>query len=251
MISAEINRCEIQMELDTGAAVTIVSERIYRSIPEVELHPCSTQLTSYTGGNIGVMGRAEVEVRVAEIIRPDVAHKLPIIIVEGAGQCLIGRDWLDRIKLNWENIFTVQRGTASVQQTASTSIRANLKAVLERHKAVFEEGLGTYSGPEVHIKRDPNYTPKFFKARPVPYAQREDVEKELARLQEENVIEAVTHSEWASPAVTVAKSDSSLRLCGDYKKTVNPACIVDQYPMPHIDDMFARLAGCRRYTKID
>ena len=121
MISAEINGCVIQMELDTGAAVTIVSERIYRSIPEVELHPCSTQLTSYTGGNIGVMGRAEVEVRVAESIQPDVAHKLPIIIVEGTGRCLVGRDWLARIKLNWENIFY---GTArdSVCPTDSLNI---------------------------------------------------------------------------------------------------------------------------------
>ena len=83
-------------------------------------------------------------------------------------------------------------------------------------------------------------------ARPVPYAQREAVEKERERLEMENIIESVSHSEWASPVVTVTKDDGSLRLCGDYKRSVNPA-----YPLPQVKDMFAGLAGCKRFTKID
>ena len=97
---------------------------------------------------------------------------------------------------------------------------------------------------------DPRQPPRFCKARAVPYAQREAVERELGRLESEGVIELVPHSEWASPVVTVVKEDVSLRLCGDYKRTVNTACIVDQYPLPQIEDIFAQLAGCRRFTTI-
>ena len=83
------------------------------------------------------------------------------------------------------------------------------------------------------------------------YAQREAVEKELERLEREDIIESVSHSEWASPVVTVTKDDGSLRLRGDNKRSVNPACLIDQYPLPQVKDMFARLAGCKRFTKID
>ena len=92
-----------------------------------------------------------------------------------------------------------------------------MAAVLHKHQSVFAEGLGTYSGPEVHINMDPRQPPQFCKARAVPYALREAVERELGRLESEGVIEPVPHSEWASPVVTVVKEDGSLRLCGDYK----------------------------------
>ena len=99
----------------------------------------------------------------------------------------------------------------------------------------------------------PDAVPKFSrgKVRPVPYAQREAVEEELARLERQGIIEPVQHSEWASPVVTVLKADGSIRLCGDYKRTLNPYCVVDQYLMPRIEDTFAQLAGCKKFTKID
>ena len=129
--------------------------------------------------------------------------------------------------------------------------KRKLDGILQRHEVVFREGLGTYSGLKVHIKMDATCTPTFFKARPVPYAQREAVEKELERLEKEDIIEPVSHSEWASPVVTVTKEDGLLRLCGDYKRSVNLACHVDQCPLPQVNDMFARLAGCKRFMKID
>ena len=61
----------------------------------------------------------------------------------------------------------------------------------------------------------------------------------------------VTHSKWAAPVVPVPKGDGRLRLCGDYKVTINPAIEVDQYPLPKPDDLFASLAGGKRFTKID
>ena len=77
------------------------------------------------------------------------------------------------------------------------------------------------------------------------------MEEELARLERQGIIEPVQHSEWESPVVTVLKADGSIRLCGDFKRTLNHYCVVDQYPMPRIKDTFAQLAGCKKFTKID
>ena len=61
----------------------------------------------------------------------------------------------------------------------------------------------------------------------------------------------MTHSKWAAPIVPIPKEGGKLRLCGDYKVTINPVLEIDQYPLPKPDDLFATLAGGKQFTKID
>ena len=46
------------------------------------------------------------------------------------------------------------------------------------------------------------------------------------------------------------KNDGSLRLCIDYIE-LNKVTIRNQYPLPHIDDLFDQLQGERVFSKID
>ena len=66
---------------------------------------------------------------------------------------------------------------------------------LQQHSVVFEEGLGTYTGPNVNLRIRPESVPKFCKVRPVPDAQREAVEQKLIWLEAEGIIELVQQSE--------------------------------------------------------
>ena len=96
---------------------------------------------------------------------------------------------------------------------------------------MFQEGLGTLQGHEVAIVVDPQAAPCFSKARPVPYAMRPKIEAELKQLVEEGTLEPVQYSEWLSPIATVVKSDkTSVRICSDFKPTVNPVARLDRYP---------------------
>ena len=54
---------------------------------------------------------------------------------------------------------------------------------------------------------DPEASPKFCKARPVPYAMREKVEIELRKLEKEGILEPIEFSNWAAPIVAVLKQD--------------------------------------------
>ena len=74
--------------------------------------------------------------------------------------------------------------------------------------------------------------PRFHRARPVPFTLKSHVEEAHDQLEADCVLEKVTHSDWAAPTVTVPKRDGSIRLCGDYKVTVNPVLDVDKYPLP-------------------
>jgi hypothetical protein len=82
----------------------------------------------------------------------------------------------------------------------------------------------------------------------VPYALRENVEKELERLQEEGTIEPVQFADWAAPIV---KDDKSIRICGDYKVTANQVAKLDNYTIPKAEDLFATLSGGEKFTKLD
>jgi len=80
---------------------------------------------------------------------------------------------------------------------------------------------------------------------------KECVEEELDRLQKEGVRERVNYSEWAALIVVIPKHEGCIRVCGDYKVTVNPVLDIDQYPLPKLDDIFANLSGGQKFTILD
>ena len=89
------------------------------------------------------------------------------------------------------------------------------------------------------------------KARPVPYALRQQVEAELDRLEHQGIIKKVEQSRWAAPIVIVPKADKLSRICGDYKVSVNPWVRTEGYPLPTIQDLFLSLANGKFFSKLD
>lgn len=121
----------------------------------------------------------------------------------------------------------------------------------QQYSKIFSEKLGHLQGTKVKICISPNSQRKFCKARSVSYYLKEEVEKELERLEAQNIISPVTFSEWPTPVVPVAKPDGNVRLCGDYKVTVNPVAKLDAYPLPKVDDLFAAVSGGKLFLKLD
>ena len=78
------------------------------------------------------------------------------------------------------------------------------------------------------------------------------VEQELERLQQQGALEPVDIAEWAASIVVVAKKDhKSVRICGDFSVTVNPVSKLDRYPIPKVEDLFARLRKGKLFSKLD
>ena len=50
---------------------------------------------------------------------------------------------------------------------------------------------------------------------------------------------------------TVPKRDGQVRICRNYKVTINPVLDVDKYPLPRPEDLFATLAGGRYFSTLD
>ena len=115
---------------------------------------------------------------------------------------------------------------------------------------MFKPGLGTIKGHKADIQVKDGVSPVFRKARPVPYAVKEKVDREIERHEHEGVIKKVESSEWALPIVCVPKRNGSIRICGDFKVSLNPVLISNPYPLPNADDLVTTLAGGKSFSKL-
>ena len=75
---------------------------------------------------------------------------------------MLGRDWLKEVKLDGKKLFKMNMDEKQVE--------SRLEKLINQYSEVFEEGLGTFTGPKAKIHVEVDAVSKFCKARPVPYA---------------------------------------------------------------------------------
>ena len=80
-------------------------------------------------------------------------------------------------------------------------------------------------------------------------AKLEIAKREFADMEAQGIVRR-SSSSWASPLHMVEKADGSWRPCGDYR-LLNLATKPDLYPPPHMEDLSARLAGIKVFSKLD
>ena len=103
----------------------------------------------------------ETQVRVTY---KDQQHNLPLVVVGGSGPPLLGRNWLQQIKLDWKEINIVS---------------TNLESLLQQYHTLFKDKLGTMTGVTAKLSVRPDATPKFFRARTTPYALKDAIERDI------------------------------------------------------------------------
>ena len=244
----------LEMEVDTGATLSIVSEETWRrhwTRPRPRLEQTHDTLRTYTGQCVKIKGIVDVKVEG----KKGECHTLPLMVVPGNGPSLLGRNWLSMLQLDWTRIHHVGASSSTRRddgsQTSDKKRHPRLEALLQKYDGVFKDSHQAAKTDAAKIYVEENATPKYFKARPLPYVMRDMVDKELDRLLADDIIEAVQYSDWAAPVVPVMKADKSVRLCGDYKLTVNQVAKLDRYPIPKIEDLYAQLGNGTSYTKLD
>ena len=129
-VDLEVSGRKLTLDVDTGAAVSILSEKIFQQLfSGVKLKPSPLLLKTYTGERMQVLGTLAVKV----CYLSQGPFDLELVVVSGDGPCLMGRDWLQVIHLDWSSIAVISQGA---------STRA-VQAVLDNFQDVFTSGLGT------------------------------------------------------------------------------------------------------------
>ena len=136
-MTVNVNGQAISMEFDTGASISIASRETFEQIREGELHleleQPTIRLQTYTGESIKVCGSM-----VVKVTHNGQTQYLPLDA--RSGPMLLGRNWLEALRLDMRSIFHVGCNLSLVQ-------------VLSQHAEVFKEGLGELQGAaaKIHI----------------------------------------------------------------------------------------------------
>ena len=86
--------------------------------------------------------------------------------------------------------------------------------------------------------------------RRLPLTLREEVSKELRRLEEIGVIEKIDSSSWISNVVVARRPTGEIRLCVDFRD-VNKAIIPDKYPLPSQEELMREFCGSTIFSKLN
>lgn len=232
-INLAVDNNVIECEIDTGSRISAINEDMYRCLfPYKKLITDYLYLRSYSGSRIESLGYIEVDARLGDVK----SEALRLYVIRGGARPLLGREWMRALKVRQINLNEII-DDGFVNQ------------LCKEFPEVFCEKLGTCKQP-IRLQLTDN-EPVYVRARPMPLALRARVERELTRLEEDGSIYRVDYSDYGTPIVPVVKENGDIRICGDYKVTINPKLKRDYYPLPRIDELFAKLSGGEKFTKID
>lgn len=116
----------------------------------------------------------------------------------------------------------------------------------------FEDVMTDKPGRTNLIEHDIKLTttePFRVKGYPIPFHSQKVVDDEIQKMLDLDVIET-SDGPFASPIVIIKKRDQTVRFCIDMRQ-LNKRTVFDAEPMPNIEQMFAKLSGCKYFSKLD
>ncbi|XP_029162078.1 uncharacterized protein K02A2.6-like [Nylanderia fulva] len=244
-VNVAINGKSVNMEIDTGTYASIISrENKNKLLPTLEVKKLSKTLNAYDQTPLsheGILQDLVVKLGKKEV-------KANMIVMSRAGPTLIGRQWLKLLGL-WP--LAIKSELVSERVIHKMDVANVRNEFVRQHPTLFGPGLGVYNKGMLKLVLKEGAKPVALKARRLPFALNEKVETEINRLVKLGHLEKIEVSEWATPIVPVIKNDGSVRICGNFKLTINPWLIIDRHPLPLIDEIFAALRNGKTYSQID
>ena len=141
-----VNEKPVRFEVDMGAAVTILSQEVYRHLfPNLKLDPSLMLLKLYTGDQVKVLGKVQVDMNHGE---QKGNHTL--YVVKGNNSWLLSCNWL-KICLDWKRIASLVMKEGH-----------QLESLFKKYDMVFKEDLGTLQSAAAIFHVEPNPCPTQF-----------------------------------------------------------------------------------------
>ncbi|XP_043249938.1 uncharacterized protein K02A2.6-like [Colletes gigas] len=228
---------EVRFEIDSGAAVTIVGKNfVKQQFPDAQIEKSELQLFTFCKTTVPVIGYVKVRVQYKGM-----SKLLHMYVTSMNREPLMGREWIRQLTVQLNDTVWV----------LSANREPELQSILQRYQSKLDPSCSKIKKIQARLTLKETAKSIFLKARKVPFKIMPLVEQEIKRLVGEGILQETNTSSWATPIVPVLKKDNSVRLCGDFSVTVNQQLVVDEYPLPTIDELFSTLAGGQKFSKID
>ena len=236
----QINGKTVEMMIDSGASVNLLDETTFQRINShgsESLQPAHTKIYSYGSKTpLPLLGTLTASVKYS-----NASTSAQLIVVKRKNGNLLSYHTAQKLGL-----IAVSISTATVAERN----KDDPELLKEEFKSLFG-GIGKVPNKEVKLHIDPDVTPRQQPHRRIPFHVREDVEKELERLEKLDIIEKVEGpTPWISPIVVVPNKSGEVRICVDMREA-NKAVKREKHLMPTIDDLIADLNGATHFSTLD
>ena len=227
-----MNGTPMELQIDTGAEVTVITEKAWRSMGAPPVTSSDRTLRGPASHELTTLGKfgAEMSARQNKVVIEDV------YVVKGLHRCLLGRPAIEKLELLAVNTI------------------AQVKSTTQSPKKAFPElfeGLGRMKGAyQIKLQNDAKPfalgTP-----RRVAIPLLKAGEKELKRMEELGVIKTVEEpTEWCAGMVVVPKANGKVRICVDLT-ILNKSVERERHPLPTVYQTLAQLSGAQVFSTLD
>ncbi len=235
-VTVKIADQKLKMVMDTGASVNIVSEVEWNQLKSagMKLQPAETKVYAYASQEpLPILGQF-----ISKIETQQDSTQAKVLVIRGKAAPIMGKKTLEELNL------------VTIRKSEIRKITTTMERIIQNYEQIFH-GRGkitNYKG-RIHVKQGAQ--PIAQKFRRVPYHLRKQVDQEIDRLLEEDVIEPVEGpTTWLSPAVYVPKKDGSIRICVDMRQP-NKEIQRQKYQMRTVDEVLDEIEGATVITELD
>lgn len=238
--------------VDTGADVSVVPPASNTR----QLRPSQLTLYAANGSPIPTYGERLLTVNLG-LGR---TYRWPFTIAK-VSQPILGADFLQRhgllVDIRQRRLIdpsTKQTSTGPIDRSIPTGIKTMVgdtpfHKLLREFADITQPSGGPGSAHEIEHFIETKGPPIFAKPRRLPPDRLRAAKEEIDFMVEQGICRP-SKSPWASPIHLVPKRQGGWRLCGDFRR-LNSVTVPDRYPVPHIQDCMATLAGKTIFSTLD
>nr|KAG5692412.1 hypothetical protein BaRGS_032465 [Batillaria attramentaria] len=257
---------QFTMELDTATTGNFVSVPVWKQLGKPKLDDVTHRYESASKHDLPVLGTFMGQTKDPVTGKQS---SIPYIVTKIHDLNLLGRNAIQTLGISVDNALGLKSIESQVKsegakeshpKTSSTtyaSLQKDCHTLCDKFPDLFKEELGCLKDFELEVKFKSDAKPVFHKARPVPFALRDDLTKGYEEGIAKGVWKPVQFNDYGTPVVPIRKTNSTgalkpkLRICGDYSVGINDQLADHRHPMPLPEELMQKLGGGFGYTKID
>jgi len=232
-IAAKINDSSLNLLVDSGSDVSILTKSIAERLHLRWHPPKATPPRSVDGSSLKIIGMVNVALELdscfinTEFLIADQLHE----------QAILGMSTLQQ----FEGLHLTFRGKLPTLNVAG--IQDDLRTICDKPSTLKIQPVTLFNLP---LGTAPIRAPSRYRSR----EDNDFIRSELKKLADEGVIIA-SRSPWRSQVIVAKDDNHKKRMVIDYASTVNRFTTLDAFPVPLISDVLSRLHGSSIFSRLD